>query len=285
MAKRPNAPSLQNKKWQPGIHTIAAFPLAPGEIYTEALINYEDYTHKITDSPVEFRYKSEYSLNGGIDWYQLTQITDVSRLDTDPFKTDEDGDPVYTNRGGSTIPEVFKILSVSNTNPCVILTVGALNSKVGDKFTLFNFTNPVELENYEATITAISGSMITIDIDSTNFNLYSGGGFLKFTDRMYRAEFELDQAATLGLTLEISDIPFHLSYDVVNIIKGTITTLVMGSENNFDIGEVIWLNHAEGMTEINEQRYSIVNKIGNDLVINVNSETFTDYTSGATIKY
>lgn len=302
MSKRPNGPSLANKMWQPGIHTIDAFQLNPGEVYTEALIAYEDFTHKSTETPVALRYESQFSLDGGATWRLLTRVTDHSVLET-AVRLDDDKNPILTNRGGSYIPETYKIIGVTNTNPCVLLLEEGPLIFNGDTINIENVTGTVELNGLTVTVLSVNFNMVTINVDSTNFGVFTGGGVTKFTNRMYKAEFEIDQAVKLGLKIELSDIPFHLEYNVKDIIKGTNTTLVMELPHNFDIGETIYLNHCEGMVEINGverqvldditkelvmitgQQYSIVNKIGNDLVINVNSEGFSDYTGGGSIRY
>lgn len=86
--------------------------------------------------------------------------------------------PGIAPKGNTILPggysNVFTITGATQANPCVLTAVN--NASVGQIVLIENVAGMTELNGRTFTITAVSGTTITINVDSTGFSAYIGGG-------------------------------------------------------------------------------------------------------------
>ena len=72
---------------------------------------------------------------------------------------------------------------------------------------------------------------------------------------------------------------------ILNITQAAqaVVTYVPSGTEDYQIGQIVYIQAVGGMIEINNGYYTIVNKVGNQLTLNVNSTAFTPYFAGGII--
>ena len=71
--------------------------------------------------------------------------------------------------------------------------------------------------------------------------------------------------------------------NITSITKGATTVVNFSASHTFQVGESIHISGVVGMTEINGKRAKILSKETSQVTLELNSSTFTNYTSGGIV--
>lgn len=112
-----------------------------------------------------------------LGWVDLYMEADPSSYVDVSFYSDDKYTPYKTQRVYA-IPDNFPyqiVTGATAANPCVV-SIPDNDFEVGDQLTIWQVNGMVELNGGRYDVTAISGDLVTIDLDASAFSAYASGG-------------------------------------------------------------------------------------------------------------
>lgn len=131
---------------------------------------------------------------------------------------------MYVDSTGTDLNKLIGLLSVSQSDPCIVVTDTAHNLISGDQVSFIQVGGMTELNNNYYFITVINPTSFSLnDIDSTAFTAYTSGGYVKGPER---AKIDIQ------VYTNDRDPSDDTQYDpVTNQYKGTCTNLTFEDGN------------------------------------------------------
>lgn len=144
----------------------------------------------------------------------------------------------------------YSINGATRANPCV-LTINVHDLNVDDRIRITGVGGMTQLNNQTYTVTAVAGNQVTIDVNSSAFSVYSSGG----TATLYKK--------------------------IVTAITQANPAVVTCAGHTFTNGQQVWFRSIVGMTELNDNVYTVANVTANTFELSgIDSTSYTAYVSG-----
>lgn len=299
--------------------------LAPQTQDKVLIYNYEESTWAVNDQ--RFSVFGQTDVGQSLTWDDIDGLKDPSwarwddteetwnsiGIENENLKIlagDNDGFVYQINQD---YDDYFTSISGITNAPSAVVTIPATNFQIGDRVIIRGVASMPAINNEIFTILAVTPTTITLNVDSTLFGAYLGGGNVSKTIEFeapmspfnpYRkqgrkvyishVEFLLNTGSS-DLTAEFyedeEETPFktvllapqdNSSASIVGINLG-VTTSITIYEQNFTLGEEVILSGILGTIELNGQIAKIIGLTNSTIILDIDSSTYTPYISGGSV--